>query len=44
MGAKLYEYLSELGESALDCNIESVIFIQNVDEPPTMRTNDYLVH
>ena len=30
---KLYEYLSELGESVLYCDTDSVIFIQKVDEP-----------
>ena len=41
---KLYEYLSELGESVLYCDTDSVIFIQNVDEPPKLRTGDYLGH
>ena len=39
---KLYEYLSKLGESVLYCDTESVICIQNVDEPPKVRTGDYL--
>ena len=41
---KLYDNLSELGESVLYCDTDSVIFIQNVDEPPKMRTDDYLGH
>jgi len=41
---KIYEYLSELGECVLHCDKDSVIFIQNVDEPPKVRTGDYLGH
>jgi len=41
---KLYDYLSELWESVLYCDTDSVIFIQNVDEPPNVRTGDYLGH
>jgi len=41
---KLYEYLSELGEYVLYCDTDSVILIQNVDEPPKVRTGDYLGH
>ena len=39
---KLYEYLRELGESVLYCDTDSVIYIQNVDEPPKVHTGDYL--
>ena len=39
---KLYEYLSELGDSVLYCDTESVVFIQNVDDPPKVRTCDYV--
>ena len=39
---RLYEYLRELGESVLYCDIDSVIFIQNVDETPKVHTGDYL--
>ena len=41
---KLYEYLSELGESVLYSDADSVVFIQNVDEPPKVKTGDYLGH
>jgi len=41
---KLYEYLSELGECVLYCDTDSVVFIQNVDEPTKVRTGDYLGH
>ena len=41
---KLYEYLSELWESLLYCDTDSVIFIQNVDELPKVRTGDYVGH
>ena len=41
---KLYEYLSELWESLLYCGTDSVIFIQNVDELPKVRTGDYVGH
>ena len=41
---KLYDNLSELGESVLYCDTDSVIFIQNVDDPPNVRTGDYLGH
>ena len=33
---KLYEYLSKLGDT------DSVIYIQNVDEPPKVETGYYL--
>jgi hypothetical protein len=39
---KLYEYLRELGESALYCDTDSVIYIQKVDEAPKVETGDYL--
>jgi hypothetical protein len=43
-GLKLNEYLSEMRESVLFCDTESVIIIQNVDEHPKVRTGDYLGH
>ena len=39
---KLYGYLNELGASVLYCDTGSVIFVQNVDEPPNVRIDDYL--
>jgi len=39
---KLYEYLSKMGKSVLYCNIDSVIYVQKVDEPPKVTTGDYL--
>jgi hypothetical protein len=39
---KLYEYLRELGESALYRDTDSVIYIQKVDEAPKVETGDYL--
>ena len=39
---KLYEYLSKLGKSVLYCDTDSVIYIQNVNEPPKVETGDYL--
>jgi len=41
---KLYEYLSELGESVLYCDTDSVIFVHKVDVPPKVKTDDYLSH
>ena len=41
---KLYEDLSELGVCVLYCDTGSVIFIQNLDEPPQVRIGDYLGH
>ena len=41
---RLYKYLNELGESVLYCNMDYVIFIHNVDEPPKVRAGDYLGH
>ena len=41
---KLYEYLRDLGEYVPYCDTDSVIFIQNIDEPPKVRTGDYLGH
>jgi len=43
---KLYVYLSKLGKSVLYSDTDSVIYIQNVDEPPKLETwhyMDYLV-
>ena len=39
---KLYQYLSELGESVLYCDTDSVIYIHNVGEPTKVKTGDYL--
>ena len=39
---KLYENLRELGESVLYCDTDSVIYIQNVNEPKRVKTGDYL--
>ena len=39
---KLYEYLSKLGDSVLYCDTDSVIYIQNVNEPPKVETGYYL--
>ena len=39
---KLYEYLSKLGDYILYCDTDSVIYIQNVDEPPKVETGYYL--
>ena len=33
---KLYEYLNKLGDSVLYCDTDSVIYIQNVNEPPEL--------
>ena len=41
---KLYMYLSELGQSILYCDTDSVIFLQNLDELPKVRTSDYPCH
>jgi len=41
---QLYEDLSELGESVLYCDTDSVIVIQNVDDPLKVRKGDYLGH
>jgi len=41
---KIYDYPSELGESVLYCDSDSVIFIQKLDESPKVRTGDYLGH
>ena len=40
---KLYEYLRELGESVLYSDADSVIYIQNVNEPERVKTGDYPV-
>ena len=39
---KLYEYLKKLGKSVLYCDTDSFIYIQNVDEPPKVKTGYYL--
>ena len=36
--------LKLLGEPVLCCDTESAIFVQNVDEPPKVKTGDYLGH
>ena len=41
---KLYEYLSEMWESVLYCVTDSAIYVQKVDEPPKVKTGDYLGH
>ena len=33
-----------MGESVLYCDTDSVIFIHKVDEPPKVKTGDYLGH
>ena len=39
---KLYEYLRELCESVFYCDTDSVIYIQNVNEPKRVKTGEYL--
>jgi len=39
---KLYEYLSKLREPALYCDTDPVIFIQKHNDPPNVKTGDYL--
>ena len=39
---KLYEYLSKLGDSVMYCDTDSVMYIQNEDEPPKVKTAYYL--
>lgn len=39
---KPYEYLREVRESVLYCDVDSVIYIQKVDETPKVETLDYL--
>ena len=39
---KLYKYLSKLVKSVLYYNTDSVIYIQNEDEPQKDETRDYL--
>jgi len=41
---KLYDYMSVLGKSVLYCDTKSVFFIHNVDDPPRVRTGNYLGH
>ena len=38
---KLYEYLSKLGQSALNCDTHSAIFVQK-DNPRKVKTGEYL--
>jgi hypothetical protein len=38
----LYAYLDKLGERALYCDTDSVIFLQKADEPPLMECGDAL--
>ena len=38
----LYAYLDKLGERALYCVTDSVIFVQNTDEPPLIVCGDAL--
>jgi hypothetical protein len=39
---KLYEYLSKLGESDLYCDTDSVVYVQKDNDPPKVKTGDYL--
>ena len=39
---KLYEYLSELGKSVLYCDTDSVVFLQKDNDPPKVKTGEYL--
>ena len=38
----LYAYLDRLGERALYCDTDSVIFVQKDGEPPLIELGDYL--
>ena len=38
---KLYKYLSELVESVLFCDTYSAVYVQNIDEPPKLKTGNY---
>jgi len=38
---KVYEYLNKLGKSVLYCDTDSVIYIQNLYEPPKVETGYY---
>jgi len=38
----LYSYLHKLGERALYCDTDSVIFVQKTDEPPLIEYGDAL--
>ena len=40
---RLYEYMNKLETSFLYCDTDSVIYIQNVDEPPEVETGYFLV-
>ena len=39
---QLYDYLRELCESVFYCDTDSVIYIQNVNEPTSVKTGEYL--
>ena len=39
---KLYEYLSTLVESVLYCDTDSVVFLKKDNDPPKVKTGDYL--
>jgi len=39
---QLYEYLSALGKSVLYCDTDSVVFLQKDNDPPKVKTVDYL--
>jgi hypothetical protein len=39
---KLYEYLSELGESVLYCDTDSVIYVHKVGMTQKVKAGDYL--
>jgi len=39
----LYGYLDKLGERALYCDTDTVIFVQKTDEPPLIECGDALV-
>ena len=39
---KLYEYLNELRESVLYCDTDSVVYVLKDNDPPKVKTGDYL--
>ena len=39
---KLYEYLSKSVRSLLYCDADSVIFIEKDNDPPNVKTRDYM--
>ena len=39
---KLYDYLSELGESVMYCDTDSVVFLHKDNEHKKVKTGDYL--